>query len=290
MMEDAYALIDVGGGRRLERFGDVLLDRPAPGARGVRRDPGSWADAITYRAGRGWAAADDGPAPDADVPLQLSGVTMLVHLTAGGQVGLFPEHARNADWIRTAVGRRIDPQGPAAPSVLNVFAYTGLATLVAAGAGAAVTHVDASRPADRWARRNAEASHLADRPIRWIADDAMAFLRREARRGRRYDGLLLDPPSYGHGRERGPAAAFRFDRDIEELLASAREVAAPSAFWLLSTHTLGWDSDRLAATLAVALETPRASILGLTLELRTTSGARLTLGAAARFDPFRAEP
>ena len=105
-------------------------------------------------------------------------------------------------WLRAAVAARVDPSR-AAPAVLHLFAYTGLATLAMAAAGAAVTHVDASRPTVTWARRNAELSGLADRPVRWIVDDAMAFTEREVRRGRRYAGVVLDPPTYGHGPERG---------------------------------------------------------------------------------------
>ena len=291
-MDTSCELIDYGEGRRLDRFGPLVTDRPAPGATGPRRDPGAWAGAISYRGGLGWATADGAPAPTDEVLVDLAGMQLHAGLAAGGQVGIFPEHAQNAGWLRGAVERRaggVDGGGQVA-SVLNLFAYTGLLTLIAADAGAAVTHLDASRPAVAWARRNADVNGLAERPIRWIVDDAIRFLRREARRGRTYEGLILDPPSYGHGGEGGHAGAFRFERDIDELLGAALDVAAPDAFWLLSTHTSGWDADRLTSALAWALGARPRQLEGLPLDLDATSGARLGLGAAARFDPLAGQP
>ena len=133
----------------------------------------------------------------------------------------------------------------AAPAVLHLFAYTGLATLAMAAAGGAVTHVDAARPTVAWARRNAELSGLAERPIRWIVDDAVAFTDREVRRGRRYAGLVLDPPSYGHGPGSGP---WRIADDLAPLLATRGDGSwSPNAFVLLTAHTPEFDEDRLAA-------------------------------------------
>lgn len=300
----SYSLLDCGDGRRLEAFGPLLVDRPAPGANQPRRDPGRWSGAVSYRAGRAWAAADGGPAPAGGVTIELAGVRLIVDLAPGGQVGIFPEHASNAAWLRAAIdqrmpadaGTRLGAVAPAAPEsvggpeVLNLFAYTGLLTLVAADAGARVAHVDASRPAVQWARRNAAASGLENRPVRWLTDDALAFVRRETRRGRRYAGLVLDPPSYGHGGEHGHAGAFRFDDDIAELLAACREIAEPDAFWLLSTHTVGWDGRRLASSLRAALGLVAAPVDARPLDLEAATGARLNLGAAARFDPVASQP
>ena len=145
-------------------------------------------------------------------------------------MGLFPEQAENWDWLGAsdrALARRLGRK----PKVLNLFAYTGGSTLAAAAAGAEVTHVDAARNVTNWARRNAELSGLAAAPIRWIADDAMKFVRREIRRGNRYDCFVLDPPSYGHG-ARGEV--WQLDRHLAELLAACagtrRARAAPGAF------------------------------------------------------------
>jgi 23S rRNA (cytosine1962-C5)-methyltransferase len=300
----SYSLLDCGDGRRLEAFGPLGVDRPAPDANQPRRDPGQWSGAVTYRAGRGWAAADGGPAPSADVSIQLAGVRLIAKLAPGGQVGIFPEHATNASWLRTAIDQRmpagararlgagapVAPGSVGGPEILNLFAYTGLLTLVAADAGARVAHVDASRPGVQWARRNAAASGLEDRPVRWLTDDALAFVRRERRRGRRYAGLILDPPSYGHGGEHGHTGAFRFDDDIAELLAACREISEPDAFWLLSTHTPGWDGRRLASALRAVLGPMAASVEGGPLDIDAASGARLHLGAAARFDPVASQP
>ncbi|MBA3878000.1 MAG: SAM-dependent methyltransferase [Anaerolinea sp.] len=291
---DHYALLDCGDGRRLEAFGPLLLDRPAPGAAEPRCAPDRWAGAAVYRPGSGWWHADGTPMTDEAHPVRIAGLTVEVRPTASGGVGLFPEHASNAAWLSAAMGRRSprsDPTAEAA-SVLNLFAYTGLASLIAVGTGARVVHVDASRPAVQWARRNAELSSLMDRPIRWIVDDALAFVRREARRGRRYAGLILDPPSYGHG-GRGGRTAWRFDDRIDELLDACADIAEPDAFWLLTAHTPGWDPARLAATLRAATiqmagGAPAHTVEGVPLQLVAESGAVLRLGAAARFDPLRA--
>ena len=290
--DDDYALIDCGDGRRLERFGDFLTDRPAPGAVGPRRAPDRWAGAAVYHPGSGWWNADGSALTELAHPVVAGGLTIEARPAAGGQVGVFPEHLANSGWLDVAVRARVDADvaTPAAdsPEVLNLFAYTGLATLVAAAAGARAVHVDASRPAVAWARRNADLAGLAGRPVRWIVDDALDFVRREARRGRRYAGLVLDPPTYGHG-GRGGRPAWQFDERIVELLDACAGVAEPDAFWLLTTHTPGWEPDRLAATLATATDARPGEIEGLPLRLEADTGAVLRLGSAARFDPLRGE-
>ena len=205
---DDYELLDVGDGMRLERFGSRIVVRPQPGAEGPRGDPDMWRSAtLKYESGRGWSGPDTGD------PWQIAmdGLTIELRQTETGQVGLFPEQQQSWAWLR---GRAA--QGMA---VLNLFAYSGLATLVAAAEGASVVHVDASRPTVAWARRNAELSGLAGRPVRWIVEDAAAFVAREVRRGRRYDGVVLDPPSYGHGpRGRG----WRLEDDLAPMLRAGR--------------------------------------------------------------------
>lgn len=287
---DDYALLDCGDGRRLERFGSLLADRPAPGALEPRRAPDLWAGAATYLAGSGWWHADGTPLGEDARAMSVSGLTVEVRPTASGQVGLFPEHAVSAGWLANVVGERASAAGgdQGGPDVLNLFAYTGFATLIAAAAGATVVHVDASRPAVLWARRNAELSGLAERPIRWLVDDALAFVRREARRTRRYQGFILDPPSYGHG-GRGGRAAWTFDDGIGDLLAACSEIAADEAFWLLTSHSPGWDPDRLAGALGQATGARPREVEATPLEIGAESGAVLRLGAAARFDPRRGE-
>lgn len=317
--KDGYALLDCGDRRRLEAFGSLLVDRSAPGATEPRRTPDPWARAAVYHPGSGWWQADGTPLSDEAHRVTIAGVTVEVRTAASGAVGLFPEHAANAPWLSATVRarptrphrsakmsgheddvsgreteeaeateatREADSTREAEPAaVLNLFGYTGLASLVAASSGATVVHVDASRPAVLWARRNAELSGLAGHPIRWIVDDALGFVRREARRGRRYAGLILDPPSYGHG-TRGGAAVWRFEERIDELLDACAGIAEPDAFWLLTAHTPGWDPARLTATLRAATHAPADEVEGVPLQLLAESGAVLRLGATARFDPL----
>jgi len=299
-----YAMLDCGDGRRLESFGSWLTDRPAPAAGERRRSPGLWTGASVYRGGVGWQGPDRESIGALAVPVEIAGVTMEARPSLSGNVGLFPEHAANADWLADAIrARRAQPDiaapGPASavlpdlasghyptpPEILNLFAYTGLMTLVAARAGAGVTHVDASRPSVAWARQNAALSGLARSPVRWLVDDALAFVLREVRRGRRYAGLIVDPPSYGHG-TRGNRTAWRFDDRIDELLAACAEVVEPDGFWLLTTHTPGWDPERLARTLADPARVMPAAVEGFELGLVAESGASLELGAAACLDPI----
>jgi 23S rRNA (cytosine1962-C5)-methyltransferase len=280
---DAYLLLDVGGGARLERFGERIVDRPHSGALGSRGDPGAWRQAdLRFDRDRGWTGEPSAMGP---WPIRVGDVTLELRPTEAGQLGVFPEHLAMLQWLTEQVRARIvaddlDDPGRQPPSVLHAFAYTGLATLAIASAGAAVTHVDSSRPTVAWARANAERSRLADRPIRWIVDDALAFIHRELRRNRRYDGLILDPPSYGHG-PRGQD--WRLERDVPTLLAGSARLLAPNGFVLLTAHSPGFDGDRLAIELASAVRTTATPIERGELAVATDDGRRLELGAFARW-------
>jgi 23S rRNA (cytosine1962-C5)-methyltransferase len=288
-----YALLDVGDERRLERFGAIVVDRPAPGAIGRPADPTAWtrADARFDRSTEGrivhaaWTTVDGVPiepwrTTEADLLFEL-------RLAPSGQVGLFPEQAANRRWIAGRVLDLIAGRGAdePAPVVLDLFAYTGGGTLAAVSAGAQATHVDASRPAVAWARRNAELNGLAERPVRWIADDAAAFVRREVRRGRRYDGIVLDPPTYGHG----PGGAdWRLERDLGPLLDGCAALLSdrPGAFIVLSAHTPGTDGPILGEWLRPALPAAVMTRGRLDVEdavLVAESGTRLALGSSVRF-------
>jgi 23S rRNA (cytosine1962-C5)-methyltransferase len=267
-------LLDCGDGRRLERFGAVVVDRPAPTAQMPRRLAASDWERPALRWAKGaWvrgAAADPWP-------VRVGGLTLECRPAAGGQVGLFPEHAATWDWLdRTVRGAAGSLGRP--PEILSLFAYTGGATLACARAGARLAHVDSSRPAVAWARRNSELSGLAEAPVRWLVDDVRALVRRERRRGRRYDGIILDPPTYGHG-----AGAWEIEAHLPGLLDDLAALCGPRpSLVLLSAHTPGFDGDRLAALVrehfGIAAE-------GGPLALDARSGNRLALGAWARSVP-----
>lgn len=263
-----YELLDCGRGRRLERFGHRVVDRPAPGVTTPRRDTGRLWDTATLRfdRGTGWNGDDRSP-----WPIDLDGVRLELRPAAGGQLGVFPEHATFWPWLRDLVDER-----PGA-TVLNLFAATGGTTLAVTAAGAAVTHVDGARSAVSWARHNAELAGLGDGRIRWIVDDALAFTRREARRGRRYDGIVLDPPTYGHA----GGARWTLTRGLPDLLETVVDVAADDAFVLLTAHSTGLEPTDLGSALAEAFG-EAVALSAEPIELVATSGAILPLGAAAR--------
>lgn len=275
-------LIDCGAGRRLEQLGPHLIDRPAPVVDRVAPGlPDAWreADARYDRVGGAgsWHAA--GPLPD---PWQVTieGLTLELRLTDTGQVGVFLEQVPVWRWILRRVR---DATGPL--QILNLFAHTGAATLAAAAAGARVAHVDASRSAVSWARRNAELSGLSGASIRWIVEDAEAFVARELRRGNRYDAVVLDPPSYGHGPNR--QRWILEDRLPDLLRACAALTAGRRAFLLVTTHTPAYGPERLGRELAGAMapdELSRGRLETGTLDLEASSGRRLPLGAFARWN------
>jgi 23S rRNA (cytosine1962-C5)-methyltransferase len=224
---------------------------------------------LRFERGLGWAGSDLGP-----WTVEIDGLTVELRPTEAGQLGLFPEHVAFWAWLRSALAGRPEPQ------VLNLFAATGATTLALARGGARVTHVDASRPAVAWARRNAELSGLTDAPIRWIVDDALAFAEREARRGRRYDGFVLDPPSFGHG-PRG--ARWELADALPTLLDACAAMAADDAFALLTAHTTGLRPHDLGDALVDAFQPgPGGELAADVTELVARSGAILPLGVAAR--------
>ena len=278
---DDYTLLDAGDGRRLERFGKFVLDRPAPATDGVpRRLPDAWG-AAAARYERGVEAGGGRWVPDGALPdrwtVAIEGLPMELRPTPGGQVGLFPEHAAVAGWAVAQAEAVARARGrPAA--VLNLFAYTGLVSLALARAGARVVHVDASRPAVAWARRNAALAGLADRPIRWLVEDAARFVARETRRGQRYDGVVLDPPTYGHGPGGG---AWRLDEDLGPLLAAIRPLLAPGPWFVACTvHATGMPPGRLADAVRGALDPGAGAPRVRELALEAAGGARLAAGWA----------
>jgi 23S rRNA (cytosine1962-C5)-methyltransferase len=194
-----YALLDSGAGRKLERFGSILVERPEPQALWQPKlDVVAWLKAHAVFSGdeegqKGrWRI--DRPIP-ASWPVRVKNVIVLCKVTGFHHLGLFPEQLSHWEWMLDGL-RRIHGERP---RVLNLFAYTGAASLLAAAAGAEVTHVDASKKAIAWAKENQAVSRLSDAPIRWILDDAGKFVAREVRRAKTYHVILVDPPKFGRG-------------------------------------------------------------------------------------------
>lgn len=232
---DDYALLDSGGGRKLERFGALTLDRPEEQAIWTPRLPrADWerADAVftgdvdEEGAGRWKRRAG----LEESWLCRHGQLRFSCRFTSFRHVGAFPEQEAHWAFVRD----RLAGAGERS-SLLNLFGYTGLASLIAAQAGAEVTHVDASKKAIAWGRENQELSGLGDKPIRWILDDAQKFAAREVRRGRRYDGILLDPPKYG----RGPKGeVWDLFQNLPEMLTLCRDLVKPTGFLILTAYAI----------------------------------------------------
>jgi 23S rRNA (cytosine1962-C5)-methyltransferase len=283
---DQYQLLDFGAGRKLERFGPYRLDRPAPAARDVaprKRDLWSTADARFERAegerGR-WSLARE---IEPSWYVHHGPLALEVKLTEFGHLGLFPEQAENWKWIAQQVRAAREPL-----KILNLFAYTGAGTLAAAAAGAEVTHVDAAANVVAWARRNAAASGLVDAPVRWIAEDAIKFVRRELKRGHRYHAVVLDPPGYGHGPH---GETWKLEEMLGELLGLCLELTAGQRrFILLSCHSgdWGWATELLKYVVSAqpALR-DEGTITGRNMSLVSREGGSLHAGATVRWHCHR---
>lgn len=236
-----YELVDSGGRRKLERFGEVLAVRGEPRAWWRPRLPeSSWAKALAVHDEKAWSFA---PGCPREWTLDLDGLTLLARFTETSKhLGLFPEQYPHWRYVREHGGG----------SLLNLFGYTGVASLAAAQAGFEVTHVDASKPAIAWAKRNQELSGLGDRPVRWILDDASKFVAREIRRGKRYEAVLLDPPAFGRGPKK---ELWKVERQVAELLAQCRALLSDQArFLILTMYNTDASSLMLRNLLAEAMD------------------------------------
>lgn len=226
-----YELIDSGEGYKLERFGKYTFARPEAQAVWKKSlPPTRWNNADVFfqvtreENGGHWVFKTQVPAR---WPIQYKNLKCWVQPTASRHVGLFPEQATHWDWIHEQITLADRPV-----RVLNLFGYTGMATLAAAEAGAQVTHVDASKKAIIYAKDNQTLSEQLDKPIRWIVDDALKFTQREARRENYYDGIILDPPKFGRG-PKGEVWEF-FDL-IPDLLSACRQVLSPKPLFIVMT-------------------------------------------------------
>lgn len=269
---DQYELLDFGAGRKLERLGEFVLDRPSPAAEGLRVGNSSLWSTANARYDRS-TAKWSGDLPDQWL-IEHASCRFLLRATEFGHIGLFPEQATNWDWIARHVAAAHRPI-----KVLNLFAYTGGSTLAAAAAGAEVTHIDAAHNVVQWARRNAELSGLESRPIRWIAEDAVKFVQRELRRGNRYDAVILDPPSYGHGPK---GEAWKIDSDLPPLLDRLAELTRDDRrFVLLTCHSPGFEAAPLQEMLLRHFGAGQVEAGDLSIV--TANGRRLASGHYARW-------
>lgn len=267
-----YELVDSGSGRKLERCGPYLLIRPEAEA--------IWKPALPDK---DWqkAAAEFLPSAEengghwnirnylpSDWNLHYRDLCFKVQLSGSRHIGVFPEQAVQWDWITTLIKKNKRPL-----KVLNLFGYTGLATIAAARAGAAVTHVDASRKAVTWAHENQDLSDLSDRPIHWIVDDAVKFIHRQARREEKFDGLILDPPKFG----RGPKGeVWEFYKLLPELLQACREsLTGDPAFVALTAYAVKASSITLAQSLEQTMQGIEGFITAGELALKEESAGRL---------------
>ena len=231
-----YALLDSGDGLKLERFGKYVFVRPESQAMWKRTLDSEWKNAHAVfvpsgeESGGHWdfkKKVDEQWNMHYPLPHSKSGLTFRVMTTPGRHLGVFPEVASHWDRVADLV-KKADSQ----PKVLNLFGYTGLASLAAAAAGAQVTHVDASKKSVGWARENQALSGLSEAPIRWIVDDATKFMEREARRGSKYDGIILDPPKFG----RGPKGeVWEVYKSLPDLLAACRECLSNKPLFVITT-------------------------------------------------------
>ena len=240
-----YEILDAGNGNKLERWGQVRLLRPDPQAVWPMQEPRS-VDARYIRSASGGGHWEYTKTLPDSWTIQYRDLTFQVRPTGFKHTGLFPEQAVNWDWMRGLLKKAPKPF-----RALNLFAYTGGATCALAAAGAEVVHVDAAKGMVAWAKENLALCGLGDKPVRFIVDDVMKFVLREQRRGRQYEGILMDPPSYG----RGPGGEmWKIEENLYPLVAECCKLLSPEArFFLINSYTTGLAPTVLSNVLQAAL-------------------------------------
>ena len=264
-----YELLDSGNGEKLERYGKVLLRRPDPQALWSKAAPALWNEAhgTFVREGRdgGWKFAR--PVPE-KWTIRFGGLAFHIRPTAFKHTGIFPEQEPNWGWMRERIagaGREV--------SVLNLFGYTGGATLACAQAGARVCHVDASKASIGWARDNAHLSGLGEKPVRWILDDAKAFVKRELRRGNRYDAIVMDPPAFGRGPE---GDVWQIEDDFVPLVDGCSQLLSDAPlFFALNGYASGYSQLAYRYNLQEMIQKYGGEIASGELTIRESRGGRL---------------
>lgn len=286
-----YEVLDCSGGEKLERWGTYILLRPDPQVIWkTDRTRAEWKNlnAHYHRSSRGGGEWEFFDLPDEwsiSYPLQSGTLPLHFHLKpfAFKHTGIFPEQAANWEWFSNLILARKQARPEEPVRVLNLFAYTGGATLAAAAAGASVTHVDASKGMVNWAKENAFSSNLADASIRWLVDDCKKFVEREIRRGKRYEAVIMDPPSYG----RGPKGEiWKIEDTVFELIALCENLLSENPlFFLVNSYTTGLQPAVLRYMLSTVLKkrggVTEADEVGLPV---TESGLALPCGASGRWE------
>lgn len=280
-----YEVIDTGDGEKLERWGKYLLVRPDPQViwKSEHKNPG-WKkkNGHYHRSAKGGGEWEFFDLPE-EWKISYRDLTFRLKPFSFKHTGLFPEQAVNWDWFSSIIKEESKKNPERQLKVLNLFAYTGGATLAAAKAGAAVTHVDASKGMVMWAKENAVESGLSDAPIRWLVDDCQKFVEREIRRGNKYDGIIMDPPSYG----RGPKGEiWKIEESVYPFIELASQLLTKdSAFFLINSYTTGLQPAVLTYMLSKVL-VPKfggkveSSEIGLPV---TETGLVLPCGASGRW-------
>ncbi len=274
-----YEVLDTGDGEKLERWKDVVLCRPDPQVIWPKANPALWetADARYKRSATGggeWEFYKK--LPDRWV-LTLGKLQFYVRPTGFKHTGLFPEQAANWEFMQNRI-KQVDKR----PMILNLFAYTGGATVACAAQGAHVTHVDAAKGMTLWAKENRDLSGIAEDRTRFIIEDAKAFVAREIRRGNRYDGILMDPPSYG----RGPnGEVWKLENELYNLAELCAQVLSDTpVFYLINGYTTGFAASVLGNILTRCMH-GKGTVDAGELALPVTSGGVLPCGATARWTP-----
>ena len=275
-----YEVIDTSCGEKLERWGRYILLRPDPQVIWkTEKTVPEWnrLNGHYHRSSKGGGEWEFFKLPEEWI-ISYRELNFRLKPFSFKHTGLFPEQAVNWDWCSERIREAGRPV-----KVLNLFAYTGGATLAAASAGASVTHVDASKGMVTWAKENAAASHLEDAPVRWLVDDCVKFVEREIRRGNKYDGIIMDPPSYG----RGPKGEiWKIEESIYPFVELAAQLLSDDAlFFLINSYTTGLQPAVLSYMLSTVIQKKRggevqSSEIGLPV---SSNGLVLPCGATGRW-------